>query len=110
MKTIGAAAILILAAGGAHAKDTQFWNLTSHTITALQLSPAGKSEWGPDQTVNDADHAVEHDERLKITGVATGVYDVKFTDKSGRNCVVAGVTVRQGAVFSIDEKKLKDCR
>jgi hypothetical protein len=51
----------------AFAKDTQFWNLTANTITSLQLSPAGKNDWGRNQADNDRDHTVDHDERLKIT-------------------------------------------
>ena len=93
----------------AMAKDTQFWNLTAHTITAFQLSPAGKDDWGSDQTANDNDHSVDHDERLKITGIKSGVYDVKFTDKTGRSCILRDIAVKEGAVFSIDEKKTKAC-
>ena len=103
------AALAIGFAAPALAKDTQFWNLTANTITALQISPAGKGEWGADQTANDADHSVDHDERLKIKGVASGTYDVKFTDKSGRQCLVSGVAIKEGAVFSIEEKKLAGC-
>lgn len=95
--------------GAAFAKDTRFWNLTAHTITSLQLSPAGTEAWGPEQTANDPDGGVDHDERLKITGVASGVYDVRFTDKTGRRCRVKGVAVEQSGVFSLDEKSLKDC-
>lgn len=101
--------ILALIPTGAFAKDTQFWNLTANTITSLQLSPAGKSEWGPNQADNDRDHTVDHDERLKITDTATGMYDVKFVDKSGRSCVVSNVQVKSGAIFSIDEKNLTGC-
>ena len=106
---LGAALLLGCISTSASAKDTQFWNLTAHTITALQLSPAGKDDWGPDQTANDNDHSVDHDERLKITGVKSGVYDVKFTDKTGRSCILRDIAVKEGAVFSIDEKKTKDC-
>jgi hypothetical protein len=94
---------------GASAKDTRFWNLTANTITAFQLSPAGKNAWGADQTANDSDHSVDHDERLKITGIDSGVYDVKFADKAGRSCVLRNIAVKQGAVFSIDEKKTASC-
>lgn len=98
-----------LAPAVAMAKSTRFWNLTANTITSLQLSPAGKNDWGPDQTVNDPDHSVDHDERLKITGAAGGAYDVKFTDKTGRSCIARNVQVRDGGVFSIEEKNLRDC-
>jgi hypothetical protein len=105
----GAALLLVCVSTGASAKDTQFWNLTAHTITAFQLSPAGKDEWGADQTVNDSDHSVDHDERLKITGIKSGVYDVKFTDKAARSCVLRNIAIKEGAVFSIDEKRTAAC-
>ncbi len=110
MKTsLVAATIACCVSSPALAKDTRFWNLTANTITMLQLSPAGKNQWGPDQTVNDPDHTVDHDERLKITGVKSGLYDVKFTDKAGRDCAVTDVTIKEGAVFAIDEKNLGAC-
>jgi hypothetical protein len=104
-----AAFILAWMPAAASAKDTRFWNLTANTITSLQLSPAGKIEWGRNQTDNDNDHTVDHDERLKITDTPSGIYDVKFTDKTGRSCVVPNVEVKVSAVFSIEEKALKDC-
>jgi hypothetical protein len=91
------------------AKDTRFWNLTANTITSLQLSPAGKNDWGRNQADNDRDHTVDHDERLKITDTVPGIYDVKFVDKIGRTCVVPNIEVKTGEVFSIEEKNLKDC-
>jgi hypothetical protein len=106
---IPAAFILALAATSASAKDTQFWNLTANTITSLQLSPPGKNEWGRNQADNDRDHTVDHDERLKITDTEAGTYDVRFADKSGRTCVVPNVQIKTGAIFSIEEKQLKDC-
>jgi hypothetical protein len=94
---------------GASAKDTRLWNLTANTITSVQLSPAGKNEWGRNQADNDKDGTVDHDERLKITNTPPGLYDVKFSDKSGRTCVVPNIEVKEGAVFSIEEKSLKNC-
>jgi hypothetical protein len=93
----------------ASAKDTRFWNLTANTITSLQLSPAGKNEWGANQADNDRDRTVDHDERLKITDTVPGIYDIKFVDKTGRSCVVPNIEVRTGAVFTIEERSLKDC-
>jgi hypothetical protein len=101
--------ILVFIPTGASAKDTQFWNLTANTITSLQFSPTGKSEWGRNQADNDKDHTVDHDERLKITDTASGTYDVKIVDKSGRTCVVPSIQVKAGSIFSIEEKNLKDC-
>jgi hypothetical protein len=91
-------------------KGIRFWNLTLYTITTFQMSPAGKDNWGPDQCKNDRDGTVDHDERLRITGIEPGRYDVKFGDKIGRVCIVRNVEVKEGAVFSIEEKHLTDCR
>jgi len=96
-------------AATARAKETQFWNLTANTITKFQLSAPGKNDWGADQVVNDTDLSVDPDERLKITDVTTGVYDVKFRDQTGRHCIVPNVAIKQGAVFTIEEKSLKGC-
>jgi hypothetical protein len=88
---------------------TRFWNLTGETIIHLSMAPAGTTQWGPDQCRNDPDGTVDFDERLRITGVASGYYDVRFTDKNGRRCLVTNVEVRTGAVFSIGKEALTDC-
>lgn len=93
------------AEGGA----TRFWNLTGETITHLYLAPTGTTAWGADQCKNDPDGSVDFDERLRITGIGTGRYDVKFTDKAGRSCVVKGVQIKLGAVFSIDKEMSGRC-
>ncbi len=91
-------------------RGIRFWNLTLNTITQLQLSPAGKNAWGPDQCRNDRDGTVDHDERLRVTGIEPGRYDVKLADKTGRVCVVRDIEVKDGSIFSIEEKQLTDCR
>jgi hypothetical protein len=90
-------------------KGIRFWNLTLHTITQLRVSPAGENRWGPDQCQNDRDGTVEHDERLRITGVDPGRYDVKLADVTGRACIVRNIELRAGAVFTVEEKQLTDC-
>lgn len=107
-----AAAMAAVAAAPALAKDLQFWNQTVHEFTSVMLAPAGTVNWSAEQTANDPDHAVSADERLRITGIATGKYDVKLADKKGRVCVVKGVdVVGTGKVaFTIAEKQLTDCK
>jgi hypothetical protein len=97
------------AASAQDRRGIRFWNLTLNTITQLQLSPAGKNAWGADQCRNDRDGTVDHDERLRITGIDPGRYDARFSDKTGRICVVRDIQVNDGAVFSIEEKQLTDC-
>jgi hypothetical protein len=90
-------------------KGIRFWNLTTSTISDFQLSPAGKNEWGPNQTLNDKDKEVDHDERLRITGVEPGRYDARVGYRDNRQCVVRDIEIRADAVFSIADKDLKDC-
>jgi hypothetical protein len=98
---------------GAEAQDrrgTRFWNLTRYTLTHLQFSPSGQNAWGKNQCENDKDGTVDHDERLRITGIASGRYDVKLADKSGRVCIVKDVEVKEGQIVSIEEKELTNCQ
>src|SRR5436305_6725645 len=90
-------------------RPTRFWNLTRHTISEFYLAPAGSTDWGANQCKNDKDGTVDSDERLRITGVAPGVYDAKLRDVSGRSCVVRNVKVETGEIFSIEEKDLTSC-
>jgi hypothetical protein len=106
------ACLLAVGAAGALAADRmQFWNLTANTISELYLAPAGTTRWGANQCKNDPDGTVDPDERLKLTGVAAGRYDVKLTDTKGRTCIVRGVTLQVGKpyAFSLSESDLKDC-
>ncbi|HET7849073.1 MAG TPA: hypothetical protein VFL51_08425 [Pseudolabrys sp.] len=104
------AVALVSAAAMAQGKRTRFWNLTLYTVTSLQLSPAGEQKWGPNQCTNDTDGTVDHDERLNVTGVKTGRYDVRLADRTGRVCTVHNIDVKEGAIFTIEEKQLTDCR
>ena len=94
------------------AERMKFWNLTSVTLNELSLAPAGTTDWGPNQCLNDAeDKTVEADERLPLKGVTPGHYDVKLGDVNGRHCMVKNVEVKAGGkyAFSIAEKDLTDC-
>ncbi len=104
--------LLVLLGSAAMAQDrrgTRFWNLTANTVKQLYLSPAGTGQWGPDQCRNDKDGEVDHDERLRVTAVQSGRYDVRLHDVRGRVCVVRNVEVKEGAVFTIEEKQLTEC-
>ena len=104
---------IALMSSAAHAQiqkrgGMRFWNLTLYTLTSLQFSPPGQNAWGKNQCENDDDKTVDHDERLRITGLSPGLYDAKLTDKTGRTCLVKEVEVTSG-VFAIEEKQLADC-
>jgi hypothetical protein len=101
--------LTIFVAGPAIAKDTQFWNLTASTVKSLELAPAGTSAFGPNQTTNDPDGTVDHDERLRVKGLATGSYDARVKLADGRQCTVKGLRIEAGKVFTIEEKELVGC-
>jgi hypothetical protein len=93
----------------AQGKGIRLWNLTTATISNFQLSPAGKYSWGPNQALNDRDKEVDHDERLRITGIEPGRYDAKVGYRDTRQCLVRDIEIKADAVFSIADKDLKDC-
>jgi hypothetical protein len=111
--TLASVALLLASTGELAAqskgKGIRLWNLTTSTISGFQLSPAGKDAWGPNQTLNDKDKEVDHDGRLRITGVEPGQYDAKVSYPDARQCLVKGIEIKADAVFSIADKDLKDC-
>jgi hypothetical protein len=115
VENLSRTALIILAlavmAGEAAAegRPPRFWNLTRNTISEFYLAPSGTSNWGPNQCKNDRDGAVDTDERLRITDVPPGIYDAKLADVTGRACIVRGIKIEAGAIFSIEEKDLTLC-
>lgn len=93
----------------AQGKGIRLWNLTAETISSFQLSAPGLEQWGANQTLSDKDKEVDHDERLRITDAAPGRYDAKVGYRDGRICIVRGIDIRAGAVFSITDKDLTEC-
>ena len=113
MRWILASVALLLASAyelAAQGKGIRFWNLTTATISSFQLSPAGKDSWGPNQALNDRDKEVDHDERLRITGIEPGRYDARVGYRDARRCLVRDIEIKADAVFSIADKDLKDCK
>jgi hypothetical protein len=112
LRALIAGAVVLLAATSqsvAQGKGIRLWNLTTATISSFQLSPAGKDAWGVNQTLNDKDKEVDHDERLRITNVEPGRYDAKVGYRDSRQCLVRDIEIKPDAVFSIADKDLKDC-
>jgi hypothetical protein len=72
------------------------------------MSPTAADNGGSDQCKNGRDGSVDHDERLRITGIEPGA--VRARGQIGRVCIVRNVEVKDGAVFAIEERQLTDCR
>lgn len=96
-------------AQGKAGKGIRLWNLTTATITSFQLSPAGRDTWSANLTLADKDREVDHDERLRISGIEPGRYDAKFGYRDGRQCMARNIKIKADAVFDIADKDLKDC-
>src|SRR3979409_1116736 len=112
MRWILASVALLLASAdelAAQGKGIRLWNRRPAALSGFQLSAAGKNEAGPNQTLNDKDKEVDHDERLRITGVEPGRYDAKVSYPDKRQCLVRDIEIKADAVFSIMDKDLKDC-
>ena len=113
-RTLIAIGILLVAVPGValaqtKGKGIRLWNLTSETISSFQLSAPGQKLWGHNQTLNDKDKEVDHDERLRITGVEPGRYDARVSYPNARQCIVRDIEIKADAVFSIADKDLKEC-
>jgi hypothetical protein len=114
-RSLGFAALCLLACtisarDADAASRTRFWNLTTGTIKDFRLAPAGSTSFGKNQCENDPDAAVDHDERLDVTGVASGRYDAKIVYASGKACLARSIEVKEGKVFSLDDHDLVDCK
>lgn len=90
----------------------KFWNLTGVDLTELSLAPAGTDKFGENQTKNDDNGLAENDERLPLSNVTAGKYDVRIKDKSGRTCLIKNVEVKDSGPysFSLETDQLKDCK
>ena len=110
MRAVLAGLACLVATNAFAAERIRFWNLTANTITTFYLAPAGTNKYGKNQCANDNDGTVDHDERLRITDITPGRYDAKFSDSKGRVCIVKNINIQDGAIFSIEERQLKNCR
>lgn len=104
-----APALAAVPAQAASKKATQLWNLTGETLNRVELAPAGTTTWGKNQCTNDKDGEVDFDEKLPITGISAGTYDVRVRDVHGKTCVARGIDVKDGATFVVHEKDLTAC-
>jgi hypothetical protein len=52
---------------------------------------------------------VDHNERLTLSGIQAGRYDVKLGDKKGRVCTIKNVDVQEGNPVIIREQDLANC-
>ena len=87
------------------------YNMTTRTdFNGVYLAPAGTENWGPNQALNDKDKSLDTTERLLLTGLSSGRYDVKLVAKDGRTCIIRNIDLTSTNSFMIREGQLSDCK
>ncbi len=82
---------------------------TSSTFTDVSLAPAGTTQWGANQALNDKDKTLEPSERLPLKGIGHERYDLRLVDAKGKMCVKHGVDLAGETSFVIRDEDLQDC-
>jgi hypothetical protein len=104
-------AMLLLPIATAAADRLFVYNQTTSTeFTGVYLAPAGTEAWGRNQALNDRDGSLETSERLPITGLSRGRFDVRLVDRKGHSCVLPGVDLTRETSFEIRDGDLARCR
>ncbi|MGH6969455.1 MAG: hypothetical protein ACREEN_10175 [Stellaceae bacterium] len=80
------------------------------SFSGVYFAPAGTTLWGPNQALNDDDKELDFGERLTLTGLDSGPYDVKLIDKKGRTCIMHKVDLTKAASFDIRDADLTRCQ
>lgn len=106
-----ALSVLVALPGIASATEKFFaYNETTSSIfTGVYLAPAGTTQWGANQALNDKDKELEPSERLPLKGVGHGRYDVRLVDAKGKACVERGVNLVGETSFIIRDEDLQGC-
>ncbi len=94
----------------AAAKKFFAYNMTTRTdFSGVYLAPEDTTNWGPNQALNDADKSLDITERLVLTGLKPGHYDVKLVAKDGRTCFLKHIDLTKQNSFLIKDGQLTDC-
>lgn len=82
---------------------------TSSTFKGVYLAPAGTTQWGANQALNDKDKTLEPSERLPLKGIGHERYDVRLVDEKGKTCIKHDVNLAGETSFVIRDEDLQDC-
>lgn len=107
---LGLVASLAALPAAAAAKFFAYNETTSTSFAGVYLAPAGTTNWGANETLNDKDHTLDFGERLLLTGVTPGRYDAKLVTDKGKTCVRKDVDLTRDTSFEIRDGDLAGCR
>lgn len=83
-------------------------NDSAWELEQLFLSPVDERSWGPDQLGADV---LTPGERLTLTSIQCGTYDLKVVDEDGDVCVLEGVDLcADASVWHLTSRALLDCQ
>lgn len=97
-------------AGAAADRFFGFNNTTATNFTGVFLAPEGTAEWSPNEALNDKDKRWDAGERLVITAISRGRYDLKVVDGAGRTCIKHGVDLTKDTTFDVRDEDLAVCK
>jgi hypothetical protein len=83
---------------------------TSTSFSGVYLAPAGTTQWGSNEALNDKDKTLDYGERLSLTGLSRARYDVKLVDSKGHTCIKKNVDLTKDTSFEIRDGDLAGCR
>jgi hypothetical protein len=111
MKLAISLAVAAVIGCSAEAAEKYFaYNMTTSTdFKGVYLAPSGTTQWGSNQALNDKDKSLDVTERLTLTGMQPGIYDVRLVDEDGRACIKHGADLTTEKSFEIHDVDLKDC-
>ncbi len=107
--TLVACVSLAALPAAAAAKYFAYDETTATSFTGLYMAPAGTTRWGPNQALNDKDHSVDSGDRLLLTGIKPGRYDVRLVTDKGKACLWRGVDLSHDTSFEIRDADLANC-
>ena len=84
-----------------------FENQSSWDITHIYFSPSKSKNWGEDQLGSDI---LSKGDRLTISGVSKGKWDVRVVDEDGDECIIGDVSITSNDKWVIEDDDLLACQ
>lgn len=99
-------AILCYASAFAQNSDFIVTNNSYWTIDQMYLSPTSNDAWGDDQLESEI---IPSYSKYELKAVPCDVYDIKFLDEDGDECILVGVEICNDHPVEITNKNIAKC-
>jgi hypothetical protein len=81
-------------------------NNSKYSVHEIRVSPAGANKWGSDRT---GAMIVKAGESIILKNIEAGLYDVKFADEDGSQCILKDVNVAGHQSWNLTMQWLRSC-